>query len=144
MWWKRGLVVVMGGLAIGAVGCASGGSGGGSTAPAPEARSTEGAELDSRERPVVWIQVNADCTVDKEEAHVSESKKEEAHWTLVGDAGPLGIAFKEARGQSALGVSAVSDTETAATIMTKDYGSHPYRITIGEKECPDPVLIIDP
>jgi hypothetical protein len=141
MWWKHALVVVTGAVAIVAVGCASGG---GTTAPAPETRTMEGAELGSRAQPVVWIQVNADCTVDKEEAHVSESKGEEAHWTLAGNPGPLGIQFKLARGQGAFNVAATSATETAATVKAKEYGSHPYKITIGDKECPDPVLIIDP
>jgi hypothetical protein len=139
---KRGLVMVMGALAIGAVGCASGG---GSTAPAPapEMGATQGA-LVPPTKGIVWIQVNADCTVDKEEAHISESKKEEAHWKLVDDPGPLGIEFKLAKGKAALGVAQVSDTETAATIKAKEYGPHAYRITIGDMECPDPVLIIDP
>src|SRR5688572_3936140 len=36
----------------------------------------------------VLIQVAADCTVDVEEAHISESKKQEAAWQLNGDPGP--------------------------------------------------------
>jgi hypothetical protein len=139
MWWKRGLVVVTGALAMGAVGCASGSS----SPPAAETE-TMGSELAPPSRAVVWIQVNPDCTVDKDEAHVSESKKEEAHWRLVGNSGPLVIQFKQAKGQGAFDVAAMSDTESAATIKAKEYGSHPYRIIIDGKECPDPVLIIDP
>jgi hypothetical protein len=139
MWWKRGLVVVTGALALGAVACASSAA----SEPAPETRTMEGGEP-APSRAVVWIQVNADCTVDKDPAHVSESKKEEAHWRLLGTSGPLVIQFKEARGQGAFDVASMSDTESAATVKTKEYGSHPYRIIIDGKECPDPVLIIDP
>ena len=141
MTWKRGFVVMTGVLAMGAVCCASGYS------RPPEGGATGGtgtAPTVTAERPEVWIQVNADCTVDKEEAHVSEAKKQEAHWTLSGDPGPLGIEFKLAKGKGAFQVSQVSATEVKATIKQKDYGSHPYRIRIGDKECPDPVLIIDP
>lgn len=92
----------------------------------------------------VLIQVEADCKVDVEEAHISESKNEEAHWQLNGDPGPLAIEFKEQKGRDALDVSSPSATTAKARIkLAKQQGRHPYRIRIGEKQCPDPVIIID-
>ena len=92
----------------------------------------------------VLIQVAADCTVDVEEAHISESKKQEAVWQLNGDPGPLAIEFKEPKGKNALDVTSASATSVVARIkLAKQQGRHPYRIKIGAKECPDPVIIID-
>ena len=130
--------MVTGVLGIGAVCCASG-------YRAPEAKAMSGSEAaPAAAPPQVWIQVNPDCSVDKDAVHVSEQKKEEAHWTLAGDPGPLVIEFKEEKGKGAFHVSQVSAAESKAVIKAKTYGSHPYRIRIGDKECPDPVLIIDP
>lgn len=122
--------------------CASGTSQTAAPAAEPTALTAEKSQ-DSGGTQVV-IQVDADCKVDKEEATISESKGDEAVWELNGDPGPLAIEFKETKGKNALDVSANSATSVRARIkLAKQQGRHPYRIKIGEKECPDPVLIID-
>jgi hypothetical protein len=136
-------VIFGGAVGLLAMGCASQAR----QAPAP---SSEPAALMSQGEAAkaagtVVIQVLADCTVDREEAHISESKKEVALWELQGGGGPLGIEFKEEKGKKALEITSVSATAASARIkLGKQQGRHPYRITIGDKECPDPFIIIDP
>jgi hypothetical protein len=121
-----------------AAGCASTTS---QTEKPPAAREAAGGAAGGE----VVIQVEADCKVDVEEAHISESKNEQAHWRLAGDPGPLVIEFKEEKGRNALHLESPSSTAVKARIkLAKQQGSHPYRIRIGERECPDPLLIIDP
>ena len=124
-----------------AAGCASRPA---ETTPAPENVTRMDFESATAGGPHVPIQVQADCTVDVEEAHISESKKEEAHWQLDGHPGPLVIEFKEEKGKKALDVASMSATSVAARIkLAKQQGRHPYRIQIGDRECADPVIIID-
>lgn len=114
------------------------------TATAPATLGAVDFEAAAKTGEQVVIQVEADCKVDVEEAHISESKNEEAVWQLNDDPGPLVIQFKEDKGRNALDVRAASATSVAARIkLAKQQGRHPYRIKIGEKECPDPVIIID-
>ncbi len=114
------------------------------TATAPATLGAVDFEAAAKTDNEVPIQVDADCKVDIEEAHISESKNEEAVWHLNGDPGPLVIEFKEQRGRDALDVSSPSSTTAKARIkLARQHGRHPYRIKIGEKECPDPVIIID-
>lgn len=139
--------IVCGVVSLMAIGCSSQ-TGGTATADTTTAAPSTVAAVDfenaAKAGDEVLIQVEADCKVDIEEAHISESKNEEAVWQLNGDPGPLVIQFKEDKGRAALDVSSPSSTMAKARIkLAKQQGRHPYRIKIGEKECPDPVIIID-
>lgn len=135
-------MVAGGVLLASAIGCS--GSSQATTAPESDKLAVADFEDGGTGSEEVLIQVEADCKVDVEEAHISESKKQEALWQLNGDPGPLVIEFKEQKGRDALEVTSPNATSARGRIkLAKQQGRHPYRIKIGEKECPDPSIIID-
>jgi hypothetical protein len=91
------------------------------------------------------IEVTADLRVSPDPVRLSKRGNHEAHWTLKEGGGPLRIEPEEAEAQWPLDVTCDTDTHCAGKIkVNAKEGSHAYRVVIGEKPGPDPVIIIEP
>jgi len=95
--------------------------------------SQEGA-LAAAEPRRVDVEVFGDFRVSPDPVHLSKRGNHEAHWTL-----------KEGEDKWPLEVTCDTPTHCAGKIKANGKrGSHPYRVVIGGKAGPDPVIIIEP
>jgi hypothetical protein len=95
---------------------------------------------------VIQIQVALDGSVDVQEAHLSDGKKQEVHWDLVGGTGgeTMTIVPDEVESKWPLHVQCTTPTHCEGKIKAnpKKHDPHPYHVEVGRAGT-DPVIIID-
>jgi hypothetical protein len=111
--------------------------------PAEHAPAAMAATSARMTKNVVQIKVNADGSVDQEEAHVSASKKQEVSWDLVGG-GTLQIVADEEEGAWPLHVKCDGGHCEGKLKDNPKHDRHPYHAVVSGGGGTDPVIIIDP
>jgi hypothetical protein len=91
------------------------------------------------------IEVGADLSVSPDPVHLSKAGNHQAHWTLKAGSGPIHIEPEESEAEWPLDVTCDTPTHCVGKIKANGkVGSHPYRVAIGDRTGPDPVIIIEP
>lgn len=105
----------------------------------------QGGSPTSGSKRQVNVEVSADFRVSPDPVRLSKAGNHEAYWILKEGSGPLRIEPKESEEEWPLMVSCETATQCVGRIKANGKeGSHSYRVVIGDKAGPDPVIIIEP